>query len=100
MELNSIDSNFHFRFLSDYQNCVEKNGLLGASLYCRSEKIELTDCLEYWNDDEEISARAKKAYLEERSEYRRTGISKANKQVFEKYLEEKQKEEEQNNKLS
>ncbi len=51
------------------------------------------DCLEYWNDDDELTARARKLYLEERSEYRRTGVCTQNREYILKYLEEKKKKE-------
>ncbi|KAK7603860.1 hypothetical protein V9T40_003859 [Parthenolecanium corni] len=86
--------------IDEYQNCVLEHGLFKASISCRSEKVALHNCLEFWNDDEELFLRAKKRYLEERSEYRRTGVSKDNREIVEQYLEDKKKEQEQNNQLS
>lgn len=100
MKLNRINSNFRFRILSEYENCVLEKGLFMASLSCRSEKVAVHNCLEFWNDDEEMFARAKKQYLEERSEYRRTGISKDSQELVDRYLEDKRKAEEQNNQPS
>lgn len=46
---------------------------------CKSETATLTNCLENWYKDEEFKRQCTEEYLEERSEYRRTGIKQKQK---------------------
>ena len=41
---------------------------------CRKENSALWGCLEKWYNDKEFKAFCTKIYLEQRTEYRRTGI--------------------------
>jgi len=43
---------------------------------CRKENKVLKDCLNKWYQDEEFKNSCKEEYLDERSEFRRTGILK------------------------
>ncbi|XP_076067385.1 COX assembly mitochondrial protein homolog [Oratosquilla oratoria] len=45
-------------------------------LSCRKENTALWDCLGKWYNNEEFRERCTKEYLEERSEYRRSGLTK------------------------
>jgi len=78
------------RIVPVYQNCVLERGLMGAYIKCRKERVALNDCLEYWNDDDEIIARAKKEYLEARSKYRRTGVSEDHRIKINNYIDEQE----------
>lgn len=77
--------------VTEYQNCVNKTGLILAAFKCKDLKLKLADCLEFWNEDEDLYRRAKNLYLEERTEYRRTGISREKKEYLTKYINEMQK---------
>lgn len=57
----------------------------------------MADCLEFWNDNDQVHRRAREEYLEERSEYRRTGISRDKREFFEQYM--KNTEQNESNKL-
>lgn len=52
--------------------CKESSVLMVVS--CRAENAGLKDCLGAWYADADFQERCKQLYLEERSEYRRTGI--------------------------
>lgn len=43
---------------------------------CRKETTALKNCLTHWYNDEEFKNSCKEEYLDERSEFRRTGIPK------------------------
>lgn len=63
-----------------------------SPIKCRKSKIIMGECLEYWNDDDELTAKATKEYLNMRSEYRRTGINKENREKILNYLKEKKEQ--------
>lgn len=46
---------------------------------CRKENADLKECLTRWYNDEEFKKECTEEYLQERSEYRRTGIGKKDK---------------------
>ena len=49
-------------------------------LKCRKENTELKSCLTRWYKDEQFWNECTEQYLEERTEYRRTGIPKKQKE--------------------
>lgn len=54
--------------------CIDK-GLLMV-IKCREENSALKECLTKWYNDEVFKQACTEEYLEERTEYRRTGIGK------------------------
>lgn len=50
---------------------------------CRKENSALKSCLEKWYFDDDFRERCTKEYLEERSEFRRTGITQKQKKRLE-----------------
>ncbi|KAJ8915007.1 hypothetical protein NQ315_015981 [Exocentrus adspersus] len=62
-----------------FTECCKSRHIL-MTFRCREENAELKKCLTRWYEDEDFKARCTKEYLEERSEYRRTGITQKQKQ--------------------
>ncbi|XP_043274682.1 COX assembly mitochondrial protein homolog [Venturia canescens] len=62
-----------------FGDCAAENKLLMPFL-CRKENTILRECCERWYKDEAFVKECTEQYLEERSEYRRTGITKKQKQ--------------------
>ncbi|CAD5112563.1 DgyrCDS1772 [Dimorphilus gyrociliatus] len=58
-----------------FNECGKNNGLL-MPFKCRKENDQMKKCLTRWYQDDEFRAECTQMYLDERSEYRRTGISK------------------------
>lgn len=58
--------------------CAQNNVLMVFS--CQKENSELKECLSQWYKDEDFKKRCTEEYLNERSEYRRTGITQKQKQ--------------------
>lgn len=48
-------------------------------LKCQKENSALKECLALWYNDADFKAQCTQEYLDERSEYRKTGISKRTK---------------------
>lgn len=67
-----------FKEVEQFTECCKNNNILMV-VKCRKENSALKDCLASWYENEEFKERCKKLYLEERSEYRRTGITKKEK---------------------
>lgn len=62
-----------------FSKCCKDNGFLMVA-WCRNENSALKSCLTKWYQDESFKQRCTKIYLQERSEYRRTGIPLKQKQ--------------------
>lgn len=61
--------------VEDFSKCC-KNSNIFMVFSCRKENNKLQECLGRWYQDEEFKNICKEIYLEERSEYRNTGIPK------------------------
>ncbi|XP_064090413.1 COX assembly mitochondrial protein homolog [Macrobrachium nipponense] len=57
-----------------------KDSKLSMFYTCRKENTALWGCLEKWYKDEEFKEQCKIEYLAERSEYRRTGMTRKERQ--------------------
>jgi COX assembly protein 1 len=62
-------------FFSAFSKCC-KNSNIFMVITCRKENTALKKCLNKWYQDEEFKNSCKEEYLDERSEFRRTGIPK------------------------
>lgn len=58
-----------------FSECCKNHNVLMV-VQCRKENSALKDCLTKWYQDEAFKHRCKEVYLNERSEFRRTGINK------------------------
>ncbi|XP_012175898.1 COX assembly mitochondrial protein homolog [Bombus terrestris] len=56
-----------------------KNASVLMTFQCQKENSALKDCLSQWYNDPDFKAQCTQEYLDERSEYRRTGIAKRSK---------------------
>ncbi|VEN50506.1 unnamed protein product [Callosobruchus maculatus] len=65
--------------VQEFSDCCKDSGILMV-LKCRKENDTLKKCLTHWYHDEEFKKRCTKEYLDERTEYRRTGITLKQKQ--------------------
>ncbi|XP_066253147.1 COX assembly mitochondrial protein homolog [Euwallacea similis] len=59
--------------VKDFTECCRNSNILMV-VKCRKENTKLKDCLTKWYNHEPFKEQCKNLYLEERSEYRRTGI--------------------------
>ncbi|GAB0086444.1 COX assembly mitochondrial protein [Sergentomyia squamirostris] len=59
----------------DFEKCCKDSGVLMV-VKCRRENNTLKGCLTKWYEDEAFKSECRKIYLEERTEFRRTGVSK------------------------
>ncbi|XP_041360658.1 COX assembly mitochondrial protein homolog [Gigantopelta aegis] len=66
--------------------CAKEMGLL-MPFRCRKEAKQLKHCLKDAYADKEFAKRCEEEYLQERSEYRRTGIKMKHKKVLEARLQ-------------
>ncbi|XP_068218803.1 COX assembly mitochondrial protein homolog [Palaemon carinicauda] len=65
--------------VEEFTKCCKGSGV--AMVYkCRPENTALWNCLEVWYNDDQLKERCKKEYLEERTEFRRTGLTKKERQ--------------------
>ncbi|CAK9800021.1 COX assembly mitochondrial protein homolog [Anthophora quadrimaculata] len=60
--------------VKDFTECCKNSNLLMV-LKCRKQNTALKDCLALWYNDLKFKEECTLKYLEQRSEYRRTGIS-------------------------
>lgn len=60
--------------VQNFSKCCKESSLLMVA-QCRNENDALKSCLTKWYEDEEFKERCTKEYLNERNEYRRTGIT-------------------------
>lgn len=58
-----------------FESCCKDQGILMVAT-CREQTSALRKCLTIWYNKEEFKEECKQIYLQERSEYRRTGIPK------------------------
>ncbi|XP_055371673.1 COX assembly mitochondrial protein homolog [Condylostylus longicornis] len=61
--------------VKEFESCCKNHNLLMV-IKCRQENSALKDCLGKWYKNEQFQNECKEIYLEERAEYRRTGIPK------------------------
>lgn len=61
--------------VAEFEKCAKESGLL-MPFKCRAPTDKLKECMAYWFYNEEFVNECTQMYLDERSEYRRTGISK------------------------
>lgn len=66
-----------FEEAANFTKCCKDSNIL-MTFKCRSETDALKNCLTKWYQDEDFKERCKNEYLQERSEYRRTGIKLKN----------------------
>lgn len=59
----------------EFEQCALDNGIL-LPFKCQPQNHKMKDCLGYWFNNEAFKEECTQIYLDERSEYRRTGISK------------------------
>ena len=64
-----------FNEMKTFHTCCEKEGLL-MGFRCKPENKAMQDCLIGWFKDDAFRQKCTDIYLEERSEYRRTGLKK------------------------
>ncbi|XP_053694998.1 COX assembly mitochondrial protein homolog [Sabethes cyaneus] len=58
-----------------FETCCKDAGIL-MPMKCQTENKALKACYLKWYNDEHFKAECREIYLEERAEYRRTGLSK------------------------
>ncbi|XP_077274394.1 COX assembly mitochondrial protein homolog [Temnothorax americanus] len=61
--------------VKDFHDCCLKSGLLHV-VKCRGENDRMKACMEKWYYNQDFIKECTEQYLDERSEFRRTGISK------------------------
>lgn len=66
--------------VQDFLKCCKESSL-SMVIFCRKENDVMKSCLTKWYLDEEFKQRCTNEYLQERSEYRRTGIPQKQKQL-------------------
>ncbi|XP_018576540.1 COX assembly mitochondrial protein homolog [Anoplophora glabripennis] len=66
--------------VEQFTECCKSNQIL-MTFKCKQETAALKECLTRWYQDEDFKAKCTKEYLEERSEYRRTGIPQKQRQL-------------------
>lgn len=84
-----LDSCSQLLFFIAYEECVIQTGLLRAPLGCKELKIKMAHCLEFWNENDDVQRRAREEYLQERSEFRRTGVCRDDRKFMDEYLKSK-----------
>lgn len=65
--------------VSAFEKCCKENGLL-ITFKCKEPTSKLKECMAHWFYNEDFNQECRNIYLEQRSEYRRTGISKKQKE--------------------
>lgn len=61
--------------VATFSKCCKESSLL-MIIKCRNENSALKSCLSSWYKNEEFKQQCTEEYLNQRSEYRRTGIKK------------------------
>ncbi|XP_067622715.1 COX assembly mitochondrial protein homolog [Eurosta solidaginis] len=61
--------------VKEFEACCKASNVFMV-VKCRSETSAMKSCLANWYNNEEFKEECKQIYLDERSEYRRTGIAK------------------------
>lgn len=64
--------------VSEFEKCCKAAGVL-SPFKCRAPTDKLKECMAYWYYNEDFVKECTQIYLDERSEYRRTGITKKQK---------------------
>lgn len=72
--------------VAEFEQCCKETGLMMA-FKCRPQTAKLKDCMARWYNDDKFVDECKQIYLDQRSEYRRTGISKKQKERLAKEME-------------
>lgn len=62
-----------FEEVADFTECCKNNNILMV-VKCRQENSKLKECLTKWYTDETFKEHCKNLYLEERTQFRSTGI--------------------------
>lgn len=65
--------------VKNFTECCKSNNVLMV-LFCRKENSALKSCLTKWYEDDNFKNECKQEYLEERTEFRQTGIRQKEKQ--------------------
>lgn len=65
--------------VKEFEKCAKETGLM-MPFKCKEPTDKMKECLAYWFYNDDFKNECTKLYLDERSEYRRTGISKKQKQ--------------------
>ncbi|CAD7080089.1 unnamed protein product [Hermetia illucens] len=65
-----------------FESCCKDNNIFMV-FKCRDQNNALKSCLEEWYQNEQFQNECKEIYLQERSEFRRTGLSKKKRQAME-----------------
>ncbi|EDW03699.1 COX assembly mitochondrial protein homolog [Drosophila grimshawi] len=63
--------------VADFEECCKSSSIFMVAT-CRKQNSALRDCLAHWYQDETFKAECKAIYLQERADYRSTGIPKKN----------------------
>lgn len=74
--------------VAEFEKCCKATGLMMA-FKCRPQTAILKECMGRWYYDDAFFEECKQVYLDQRSEYRRTGISKKQKERMAKAAEKK-----------
>jgi COX assembly mitochondrial protein 1 len=61
--------------VKQFETCCKDNSLL-MIFFCRKPNEVLKDCLNKWYQNETFKTECKNIYLEDRTEYRQTGVLK------------------------
>lgn len=61
--------------VADFEKCCKESSLLMV-VKCQDENSALKDCISNWYRNEQFRQECTEEYLNERSEFRRTGIRK------------------------
>ncbi|XP_022233743.1 COX assembly mitochondrial protein homolog [Drosophila obscura] len=61
--------------VTDFQECCKTSSIFMVAT-CRKENSALRDCLTLWYQNDAFKEECRKIYLQERSDYRSTGIPK------------------------
>ncbi|KAH3709060.1 COX assembly mitochondrial protein homolog [Dreissena polymorpha] len=75
-------------FKDDFDACMKKTPNMTFAWKCRPMIRALRTCQNQWFNRPEFEEEAKEEYLQQRAEYRRTGVSKWSKEIDEKKLKE------------
>ncbi|XP_012527514.1 COX assembly mitochondrial protein homolog isoform X2 [Monomorium pharaonis] len=66
--------------VKEFHDCCLKSGILHV-VKCRRENDKMQECMKKWFYNEDFIKECTEQYLDERSEFRRTGISKKQKNL-------------------
>lgn len=66
--------------VTDFNQCCKESSLLMV-IKCRDENSVMKSCLASWYNNEDFRQSCTEEYLNQRSEYRRTGVKKAMKRI-------------------